>query len=53
MEIPRQGIRYYTTMQTIPVEIGDPIYFFPLGSERDGNDSRIEIRLTVLRHEEN
>jgi hypothetical protein len=55
MEIPNQGVRYYTTMQTIPVEFGDPVYFFPLGSrsEGDGDDSRIEIRLTLQRQEEN
>jgi hypothetical protein len=53
MEIPNQGVRYYTAMQTIPVEFGDPVYFFPLGSGNDGNDSRIEIRLTVQRQEEN
>jgi hypothetical protein len=47
MEIPNQGVRYYTTMQTIPVEFDDPVYFFPLGQRTDGDDSHIEIMLTV------
>jgi Ni/Co efflux regulator RcnB len=53
MEIPNEGIRYYTTMQTIPVEFGELVYFFPLGPRSDGDDSRIEMMLTLRRHEEN
>jgi nucleoid-associated protein YgaU len=32
VEIPGQGIHYQTTMQTIPLEFGERIFFFPLGS---------------------
>jgi hypothetical protein len=53
MEIPNQGVRYYTTMQTIPVEFGEMIYFFPLGPRNDGDDFHIEMMLTLQRHEEN
>ena len=53
MEIPQQGIRYHTTVQTIPVEFGEQIYFFPLGPQKDEDDSRIEIMLSVQPHEEN
>ena len=42
---PEGGMRYYTSMQTIPMEFGEPIYFFPLGSSQP--DSWIEIILTV------
>ena len=52
MEIPQQGIRYHTTVQTIPVEFGEQIYFFPLGPQKDEDDSRIEIMLSVQPHEE-
>jgi hypothetical protein len=53
MEIPNQGVRYYTTMQTIPVEFGELLYFFPLGPKNDEDDSRIEVTLTVQPYEEN
>lgn len=46
MDIPDQGLRYHTTMQTIPVVFGEPVYFFPLGSI-ENNDIRIEIILTI------
>jgi hypothetical protein len=47
VDIPDQGIRYQTTMQTIPLEFEEPIYFFPLGPvERDG-EAYIEIMLTM------
>jgi hypothetical protein len=37
---------YYTSIQTIPMEFGESIYFFPLG-ESQQLDSSIEIILTV------
>jgi hypothetical protein len=43
---PDRGICYYTSIQTIPMEFGEPIYFFPLGSAQE-LDSSIEIILTV------
>ena len=42
---PNKGMSYYTSIQTIPMEFGEPIYFFPLGSQQ--LDSSIEIILTV------
>jgi hypothetical protein len=53
MEIPGQGIRYQTSMQTIPLEFGEPIYFFPLGPQTDEDSSRIEVMLTLYPYEEN
>jgi hypothetical protein len=54
MEIPNQGgVRYYTTVQTLPVEYGEQIYFFPLGSGNGDDDSHIEISLTVQRVQSN
>jgi hypothetical protein len=49
VEIPGQGIRHHTSIQTIPLEFDEPIYFFPLGSVEDENNARIEIMLTMRR----
>jgi len=46
IEDPEKGIRYYTSIQTIPMEFNEPIYFFPLGASAQINSS-IEIVLTV------
>jgi hypothetical protein len=47
INIPNQGIRYQTTMQTIPLQYGEQIYFFPLGSMTSQDDARIEIQLEL------
>jgi hypothetical protein len=41
-----RGISYYTSIQTIPMEFNEPIYFFPLGESSQLNSS-IEIKITV------
>jgi len=48
INIPDEGISYHTTMQTIPLEFSEQIYFFPLGSvdTRDA-DAYIEIQLVL------
>jgi hypothetical protein len=51
IEDPEQGIVYYTSIQTIPMEFDEPIYFFPLGTSRQLNPS-IEIMLTVNMYNE-
>jgi hypothetical protein len=43
---PDKGVSYYTSIQTIPMEFDEPIYFFPLGSSQQ-IDASIEIILTV------
>ena len=53
MEIPNQGIRYYTSMQTIPLEFGEPVYFFPLGPRKDEDAACIEVMLTLRPYEDN
>ncbi|MDR0290651.1 MAG: hypothetical protein LBI06_06930 [Treponema sp.] len=53
MDIPEQGIRYHTSMQTIPLEFGESIYFFPLGPQRDEDAACIEVMLTLYPYEEN
>jgi hypothetical protein len=46
---PGKGISYYTSIQTIPLEFGEPIYFFPLGTSNQFGSS-IEILITVNRN---
>ena len=45
--IPNEGISYYTTMQTIPLEFKEQVYFFPLGSIKNENEAHIEIQLVL------
>jgi len=47
MNIPGQGISYYTSVQTIPLEFGEPIYFFPLGPVTEDTSASIEVMLTL------
>ncbi|MCL2441164.1 MAG: hypothetical protein FWD14_05445 [Treponema sp.] len=42
---PENGITYHTSIQTIPMEFNEPIYFFPLGQQ--ANAASIEIVITV------
>jgi hypothetical protein len=53
MDIPNQGMRYHTSMQTIPLEFDEPIYFFPLGPQSEGNAACIEVMLTLHPYEDN
>jgi len=48
---PEKGVCYYTSIQTIPMEFNEPIYFFPLGTSPQSNSS-IEIKLTVNPYKE-
>ena len=50
ISIPDKGINYFTTMQTIPLEYGEQVYFFPLGSMKPQEGSHIEIQLTLEPH---
>jgi len=52
IEDPQRGISYYTSIQTIPMEFNEPIYFFPLGGESPQFTSTIEIILTVIPYNE-
>jgi len=52
IEDPEQGIIYYTSIQTIPMELDEPIYFFPLGTSEQLSPS-IEIIITVNLYDEN
>jgi hypothetical protein len=52
MDVPNVGIRYQTTIQTIPLEYGEQVYFFPLGKVNAENTARIEIQLMVYPYTE-
>jgi hypothetical protein len=47
INVPNEGVRYQTTLQSIPMEFGEQIYFFPLGKVRAENEARIEIQLEL------
>ena len=47
INIPDEGISYHTTMQTIPLEFSEQIYFFPLGSMATKDEAHIEIQLVL------
>ena len=47
INVPDEGISYHTTMQTIPLDFQEQIYFFPLGSMNSREESHIEIQLMM------
>jgi hypothetical protein len=47
INVPNEGLSYYTTVQTIPMEFEELIYFFPLGSDDSEEDAHIEIELVL------
>ncbi len=51
-DVPNKGVHYYTSIQTMPVEFGEQIFFFPLGSQTEEGDMRIEIQLMLKPYEE-
>ena len=47
------AIGYYTSIQTIPMELNEPIHFFPLGQTKEGvSSSLIEIIVTTKLYRE-
>jgi hypothetical protein len=49
IDVPNQGISYHTSMQTIPLEFGEQIYFFPLG-QRESQDGKARIEIQLVLH---
>ena len=47
IDIPNQGMSYQTTMETIAMDYGEPVFFFPLGSREDSNKGHIEIQVIL------
>jgi hypothetical protein len=52
MADPTQGINYQASVQTIPLEFGETIYYFPLGPFKPEAGASIEVRLTLQPYEE-
>ena len=53
INVPNEGVRYQTTLQSIPMEFGEQIYFFPLGKVHSDGEASIEIRLELHPYQEN
>jgi hypothetical protein len=47
IEMPGEGMRYFTSIQTIPLEFGEEVLFFPLGQKQPSDDALIEIKLAL------
>jgi hypothetical protein len=47
INVPGEGMSFQATMQTIPLEFGELVYFFPLGSVRSQDEAQIEIQLVL------
>jgi hypothetical protein len=45
-------MRYKTANPSIPMDFGEPIYFFPLGSDPSADNPHIELLLTLYRYGE-
>ena len=46
IQVPDEGISFFTCMETIPLEFNELIYFFPLGSA-DSVESEIEPQIEI------
>ena len=49
---PDKSVNYYTSVQTIPMEFDETIYYYPLGRSGESSTSSIEIILKVSRYRE-
>jgi hypothetical protein len=47
VDIPGEGMHYQTTLQTMPIDFGEPLFFFPLGSPNSPRETRIELQLEI------
>jgi hypothetical protein len=47
VNVPERGMSYQTTIETIPLEYGEPVYFFPLGRANSPEETRIEIQVAI------
>ncbi|MDR2785661.1 MAG: hypothetical protein LBB83_07080 [Treponema sp.] len=47
VDVPNRGMSYHTTIETIPLEYGEQVYFFPLGRADSPEDARIEIQVAL------
>jgi hypothetical protein len=52
INIPEKGMSYKTDTHSIPIDLGEPILYFPLGSDAASNNPHIELLLTMYRYGE-
>jgi hypothetical protein len=52
INIPDKGMSYKTNTDSISMELGEPILYFPLGSDPDPNNPHIELKLVMYRYGE-
>ena len=52
INIPEKGMSYKTDTHSIPLDLGEPILYFPLGSDTASNNPHIELLLTMYRYGE-
>jgi len=52
INIPDKGMSYKTNTHSIPLDVGEPILYFPLGSNSDSETPLIELNLTMYRYGE-
>jgi hypothetical protein len=47
IDTPQQGLKYQSTIQTIPINYGEQVLFFPLGNQTKEGQAQIEIQLEL------
>ncbi|MDR1306356.1 MAG: hypothetical protein LBK74_02125 [Treponema sp.] len=52
LNVPEKGMQAKTATHSIPINFGEPIYFFPLGSDPSMDNPHIELLLTLYRYGE-
>jgi hypothetical protein len=52
ISIPDKGVSYKTNTHSIPMDFGETILYFPLGSDSSSDTPHIELILTVYRYGE-
>ena len=52
INIPQKGMNYKNDARSIPIEFGEPILYFPLGSNAPLSNPHIELLVTVYRYGE-
>ena len=52
INIPNRGVIYKTSSDSSPINFGEPILYFPLGSAPGPDTPLIELNLTVYRYED-
>ena len=52
INIPERGMSYKTDTHSIPIDLGEPILYLPLGSDITSDNPHIELLLTMYRYGE-